>query len=926
MKQSTYYILFVLFYFSGFGQKPAIDTSAIFNWKHVQDPLLSADGNYFAYTIFNLPRNSQTLVIRSTLGDRHMFIQGGRRIQFSADGEFAAFKKDGDSLGIVSLEGMQVDYIPAVTAFQFIFLNDKTSIVFQRKDKPVITVKKLVTNLTKEFNGTGFWVHPRSGFLIVKQKNQSVDHLEKLSCINLHNGQSQKFWEGSGTNYLVWNSDGTRLTYSEEGRSSSAPERVFWFYQAGNESAVRLPSPGSDSTIKDLEFVNFPRFSNDGNSLFVSLRKRENSPNTAGVDIWTYQDAMLQSQQLQFLSREQKYRSLEGVIIIPSKKLFVLAKDNYLPSAGQNSENWMVYSVSNGDSHERNWNVKARSEYVLISKQDGSSIKLPIPKAALIMVSPMDKYVLYYHPDQKKYFTYEISSGKTKCITRDLKVDWTINDDRPESEDMLEGIAGWAPNDSAVFIYDQFDIWKVSLNAKMPPVNVTNGYGYSNKIIFRFGLNYNNDVLPGSEKIILSAFNTSTKENGFFSSNLNSKENPTLLSMAPFCYYAPEARTVDIDNTHNFIPLKATEANKFIVQRMKADQSPNYFCTEDFRTFTALSDVYPEKKYNWMKTELVHFKLQDGPSLDGVLYKPDNFDSTKKYPIIFYYYERVSDGIHVFYPPHLADGCLNIPWFVSNGYLIFTPDIHYTIGHTGQSALDAIVTAANHLATFPFIDRKKMGLQGHSFGGFETNYVISHSNLFACAMSSSGLSDFISGYLSVRGWGAGNTSLFERQQNRIGGTLWQKISLYMRNSPVLFADKISTPVLLLHNIKDGNAPFLHGLELFTALRRLGKRAWMLQYDNFTHGLDLYDTVATLDYTIRITQFFDHYLKDSACPRWMLYGIPAKDKGIDNGYELVREKDKNGKWLSPQEGGLLTDEEKKKVEALKHRKPVTVRIE
>jgi hypothetical protein len=153
-------------------------------------------------------------------------------------------------------------------------------------------------------------------------------------------------------------------------------------------------------------------------------------------------------------------------------------------------------------------------------------------------------------------------------------------------------------------------------------------------------------------------------------------------------------------------------------------------------------------------------------------------------------------------------------------------------------------------------------------------------------------------------------------QFRIGYSLWDSTSLYIKNSPVFKAYNVTTPIILVNNKNDSRVPFIQGLEWFMALRRLGKRAWMLQYDEGGHGLRGGNDY--IDYVIRSNQFFDHYLKDSACPSWMLNGIPGRNKGIDDGLQLVKEKGSNGKWLTPKEGGLLTDEEKKKAEALKTR--------
>jgi dipeptidyl aminopeptidase/acylaminoacyl peptidase len=245
---------------------------------------------------------------------------------------------------------------------------------------------------------------------------------------------------------------------------------------------------------------------------------------------------------------------------------------------------------------------------------------------------------------------------------------------------------------------------------------------------------------------------------------------------------------------------------------------------------------------------------------------------------------------------------LDIAWFVSHGYITFTPDIHYTIGKTGEGAYNSIVAARNFISHFPWIDAKRIGIQGHSFGGYETNYVVTHTSLFAAAVSSSGATDLISYYggLEEPWGGASHQFQIEVAQYRIGASLWKRQNLYIKNSPIFYALKVKTPLLMVSNKQDGRVPFMQGVELFTALRRLGKKAWMLQYDEGNHGLGGQQYI---DYLIRMTQFFDHYLKGIPAPKWMTRGIPAKMKGIDDGLKLDYEMKSPGP-------GLLIEEIKK----------------
>ncbi len=511
-------------------------------------------------------------------------------------------------------------------------------------------------------------------------------------------------------------------------------------------------------------------------------------------------------------------------------------------------------------------------------------------------------------------YTYNILTGKKTNITSGLPIpynDFEFFQNRSLYTRKLE-VAGWLKNDKAVLVYDKYDIWQLDPDNKVPPKNLTNGLGRRNNIVFRLSsFNIDENGLLRSDKLLhLKAFDLQNKNSGYYSIQMGKNSDPILLSFGPYQYEEV---------------VKSIHSEIYIVTRQSSTQSPKYFWTRNFKSYFPLSDVYPEKKYNWLSSELLHFETRNGRSSQGVLYKPENFNPKKKYPVIIHYYETMSDNLNGFIRPDPMSGPLNVSWFVSRGYIVFTPDIIYGMGEVGKNALDAIVGAADLLSKFSWIDEQKIAIQGHSFGGFETNYIVANSDLFAAAVSSSGFSDLVSGSGSIR---YENGEPFWQEwtevgQGRIGANLWERPDLYIRNSPVFAAGRVSTPLLMMNNKKDGIVNFSQGVELFTSLRRLGKRVWMLQYDDGVHIVYGKDAI---DYTLRVTQFFDHYLKEMPSPKWMLEGIPAKNKGLDDGLKLEEKKNNIGKWLSPSEGGILTEEERKKSEALKHRKPIAVTIE
>lgn len=324
-------------------------------------------------------------------------------------------------------------------------------------------------------------------------------------------------------------------------------------------------------------------------------------------------------------------------------------------------------------------------------------------------------------------------------------------------------------------------------------------------------------------------------------------------------------KNTDFADRNGMKPVKAGQANAWLMLLQNATEFPNLYYTTDHKHFKAITDYQPQKAFNWYTTELKSFVTEAGDSLKGVLYKPENIDLSKKYPVIFYYYEKLSNDLNWFQFPALSRGDLLPGYMASNGYLVFTPDIENHVGRPGNSALDAVIAAANMLVKLPFVDSTKMGLQGHSFGGYETNYIVTHSPQFKAACTASGLTDIPSEYLyrTKPSYGA---EFVETGQFNMGTTLWQDKAAYIDESPIYRVDKVNTPILIMHTRNDGAVPFEQGMAFFLALRRLEKPAWLLEYPGEDHILMKKEN--QIDYTIKVQEFFDYYLKGASEPAWM----------------------------------------------------------
>jgi dipeptidyl aminopeptidase/acylaminoacyl peptidase len=378
-----------------------------------------------------------------------------------------------------------------------------------------------------------------------------------------------------------------------------------------------------------------------------------------------------------------------------------------------------------------------------------------------------------------------------------------------------------------------------------------------------------------AKPILLHTFNETTKASGYAELDLHTGQLRQLLSGDYKC-----------EST----PLKARDSEVIVYTIESFQQFPDLRLTSDrFVNSQKISDANPQQKnYNWGTIELYSWTAYDGQKLQGLLVKPEGFDPTRKYPLIVNFYERSSDDLHTHRTPFPHRSTINYPFYASRGYVIFNPDVPYKIGYPGESAFNAVVSGTQAVMGEGFIDPQKMALQGHSWGGYQVAHILTKTGIYARAEAGAVVVNMTSAYGGIR-WETGLSRMFqyEHQQSRIGGTLWDKRDLYLENSPLFNLDKISTPILIMQNDSDGHVPWYQGIEFFAAMRRLGKPAWLLNYIGEPHWpVKLQNRK---DFNLRMQQFFDHYLMGAPMPKWMRDGVPAVEKGILQGYELIERK-------------------------------------
>lgn len=517
------------------------------------------------------------------------------------------------------------------------------------------------------------------------------------------------------------------------------------------------------------------------------------------------------------------------------------------------------------------WNYYAPETISVVNVNDGKRKEITEVYAESAKLSPEARFVYWFKDGN--WFAYEIANCSTVNVTENIPYPvWDEDDDHPGVRQDY-GDASWTEGDSRFLVYDKYDIWSVDPTGKGNPICLTKGYGRENNLKIRYVNTHGNDrrFLKNGDLMTLTLFNYKDKRNG-------------LASMKYGIPTKPENVVID---TLSFTQIRqALNAPSFSFIEANFSVMPDVWLAPKgiFAKATKVSDSNPQvKDYNWGTARLVSWHAYDGTLSDGVLYVPEDLDPTKKYPMLCVFYETGSEDLYYHYNMEPSWSWVNYPFYVSRGYVVFVPDIHYKAGIPGECAWNFVCSGAEAMCDrYPWIDRERIGIDGQSWGGYQTAYLVTRTNMFACAGSGAPVSNMTSAFGGIR-WESGDSrqGQYELGQSRIGRNLWDAPELYIANSPVFHANRVETPLLIMHNDADGAVPWYQGIELFMALRRLQKPVWMLQYNGEAHNLK--ERRNRKDITVRLQQFFDHYLKGDPMPEWMKAGIPITRKGQELGY-------------------------------------------
>ncbi len=669
---------------------------------------------------------------------------------------------------------------------------------------------------------------------------------------------------------------GTQLVFTSDAGDTTATPRYAVYHatlKASKGKSVAAARPivtsaeaPSGMRIADAGQLSFTR---EGNAVVFSFGfippdsiPADSLTDKAVYDLWHWKEPTIQTQQRISAGRDRN-RTHVAVYHLATNKWTKLGNDSLaqvvLTDDGRRAlaMNSLEYAI------EQFWG-EGGSDVYLLDAVNGS--RTPIRKKLRrgAQFSTGGNYITWF--DDNHWYAYNVSSGKTVDLTRGIQ-GVNFHDEEFDSPDIPPpyGVSGWTLGDRRVLINDRFDIWEVDPAGVAAPRNVTDGEGRRLGMTFRVvNLDRDERAFDPAKPLMLRAVDTLTMASGYWRDKLGVDSRPERIVMGE----------------RNFGALqKAKDAEQYLLTQSTYREFPDLWTGNSLTQLSKISNANPqESQYPRGTVELVSWYNTDGVPLRGMLYKPENFDPSKQYPMVVYFYEKLTNGLHNYVAP-TGRNVVNALVYNSHGYLVFMPDIVYTNGYPGPSAEKAIIPGVQSLIAKGFVDPKRVGIAGQSWGGYQSAHLITRTNMFAAAVPNATVVNMTSAYGGIR-WASGLARAFqyEHTQSRIGGSLWEYPERYIENSPLFHLDRVTTPVLFMANDNDGAVPWYQGIEFYVAMRRLQKEAYMVVYNGDEHNPTKRANQKDIDQ--KMLEFFAVKLKGDDAPEWMIKGIPFLDKGRD----------------------------------------------
>jgi dipeptidyl aminopeptidase/acylaminoacyl peptidase len=906
MKKPILFLLLWCVYSIASAQQKPLQLDDYASWNRINRTQISADGQWIAYGIKPNVGDDTLFITKKDLSKTYKF-PFATNATFSEDSQWVTYVISPSEKEAKKLREARRDII---TKTVLLHLQTGTSKTYERVARVDFTPQSTYVALQKKkhtddkskhtgtdlllidlMNGQQLQIGNVQQFAFNRQGNRlayTVDADEKvgngLYLVQLPTFQfttldsdsatySQLVWDDAQALRKDWPKKGAQLAVLKGNTVDSLVQRPNQLVVVSNiglktqqhkvYKAEDLVGVSADKVISELGSL---RWSDDGNKLLFGVKTQEptqklSRDTIANVDVWHWKDEMIQSVQIR-RSAQLKRFTYASVLHLADGKFVQLANDTVRSVMVTKNAQYALANANINYQTDVNWG-ESPADWFRIDLRTGQKTQFATNIARTMGISPDGSTFLYF--DKGHIWAYHIQTNRAINLSEATGVDFGDAKHPYPNAQPAYGLAGWVNDGKQIIVNHQYDLWVLPLDGGKG-YNLTKGVGNAQEIRFRYvSLDPEEEYINLKNNLLLSAYGEWTKKSGYF--NLRPGAQPEAL----------------VFDDYNFGRVqKAINTNDLVYSVESFVDYPDFYTSGlDFKQRQRITHANPQQsQFAWGKRVLIDYTNSKGDKLQGTLALPADYVPGKQYPMIVYFYETMSENHHMFSHP-VYDDRPHISYYASNGYLVFQPDNIYEEGRPGTSALDCITSAVQEVIKRGYADPKRIGLQGHSWGGYQSSFILTQTDLFACVVTGAPPTNLEGFYNNLYGsTGTNHHGITEIGQLRMGRnvTPWSDRAAYQRENPMYHADKIKTPFLILHGTADGAVDWAQGMEFYNAARRLGKEVIFLSYPGEGHHLEI--QANQKDFLLRMHQYFDHYLKDTEAPQWMTKGVPNLEKVYD----------------------------------------------
>ncbi|WP_113638553.1 alpha/beta hydrolase family protein [Nubsella zeaxanthinifaciens] len=919
--------------------KPALTWKDVSKWNYNRGSALSADGQWTAWATGPTEGDLKLIIKKTfdTLSRSYPIGATPAMATFSKNSKYAAFKvsaKDAevkaakktmkplyDKLTIVNLADHKQTTFERVRSFAFAGeASDWIAIQFAAlesapKDKDAakgtdVLLYHLASKKSFNLGNVSEYAFNKAGDKLAYTVDANGQNGNGVFLRDMKTGTTTALDNDKATYKSInWNDEGTAFALLKANKNEKYKDDV-WSIIGINKINGDLTSKVIYNGIEDSNFpkgmgINTnatPYWSDDQSTLFFGintlLAKEDKKADTAGkakpdvkldsaakakakptipaieakkddiekpdMIIWNWQDRRLQSAQQTQEMRDKNFSYVSSYRVADKK--FAQLADSVMRSVMVAPK--QLYAIGYDNSkYELMGNLDGQSytDIYLIDLKTGDKKllfdKMYATNGGRLNVAPNGKIASYYVDGV--FYSINFENGQKANLTGKINASFVDQLDDHNVNKPATSNYGWSADSKYALIMDNYDLWKISADGKSVTALSDNWKSKKMQVYGRNRIYTEEKGTDLSKDQYFTVFNTKTKDMGLGLLLAGKSKIQVLFTDA---------------NAYNQL-TKAENAKVFAFSKSNYAQSPIIYssASADLSNAKAVNTNTPDQaKYAWTTgVKLIDYVSAHGDTLQAALYLPANYEKGKSYPTITYIYERLTDGLNNYSMPSFPGGGFNAAMYLSNGYAVLMPDIKYKLNDPGMSAVACVVPAVKAAISTGIVDEKNVAIHGHSWGGYQTSFLITQTNIFKAAAAGAPLTNMISMY-SLIYWNSGGTNqaIFEASQGRLTPGYWDNWDAFARNSPIYHIKKVQTPLLLLHNDKDGAVDFTQGIEYYNGLRRLNKPVVMITYRGENHGIAKLPN--RKDYAVRMMEYFDYMLKGKPAPEWWSKGVNRLD--------------------------------------------------